>query len=98
VYVPIDGKAFKGIGTAVQVANRFLKQSYGNVHWEGINEVEESVTRTWFVFNEARTIVNKVVSPDIPLNWSINPYQGYEHGCAATLVTLRNRRTLLATM
>lgn len=28
-----------------------------------------------------KTIVNKVDSPDIPANWSMNPYQGCEHGC-----------------
>jgi len=82
VYMPIDGKAIKGRGTAVQVANRFLKQSYGVVHWEGVDDVEEPDTRTRFVFDDAKTIVNKVVSPDIPLDWSMNPYQGCEHGCA----------------
>ena len=28
-----------------------------------------------------KTIVNKVDSPDIPFPYSINPYQGCEHGC-----------------
>ncbi len=28
-----------------------------------------------------KTIVNKVTSPDIPLDYSLNPYQGCEHGC-----------------
>lgn len=30
---------------------------------------------------EAKTILNKVESPDIPASWSMNPYQGCEHGC-----------------
>lgn len=80
--MPIDGEAIKGRGAAGQVANRFLKQSYGVVHWEGVDEVEEVHPATRFVFDEARSIVNKVLSPDIPLNWSVNPYQGCEHGCA----------------
>ncbi len=66
----------------MQVANRFLQQSYGVVHWEGIDEVEVEHPATRFVFDEAKSLVNKVVSPDIPLNWSMNPYQGCEHGCA----------------
>jgi len=28
-----------------------------------------------------KTIVNKVESPDLPMEWSLNPYQGCEHGC-----------------
>jgi DNA repair photolyase len=78
----IDGKAIKGRGAAEQVANRFLKQSYGVVHWEGVDAVEEEHPATRFVFDDAKSIVNKVVSPDIPMNWSMNPYQGCEHGCA----------------
>ena len=80
--MPIDGKPIKGRGAAVQVANRFLKHSYGVVHWEGIDEVEEEDRRTRYVVENPKTIVNKVVSPDLPMSWSINPYQGCEHGCA----------------
>lgn len=28
-----------------------------------------------------KTMLNKVSSPDIPMDYSINPYQGCEHGC-----------------
>ena len=35
--MPIDGKPIKGRGAATQVANRFLKHSYGIVHWERID-------------------------------------------------------------
>lgn len=28
-----------------------------------------------------KSIINKVPSPDVPLDYSINPYQGCEHGC-----------------
>jgi DNA repair photolyase len=28
-----------------------------------------------------RTVVNKVDSPDIGFNWTVNPYRGCEHGC-----------------
>ncbi len=82
VHMPIDGKPIKGRGAAVQVANRFLKHSYGIVHWEGIDEVEEEDRRTKYVVEHPRTIVNKVNSPDLPMGFSMNPYQGCEHGCA----------------
>lgn len=80
--MPIDGKPIKGRGAATQVANRFLKQSYGIEHWEGIDEVDEEDKRTRYVIENPKTIVNKVDSPDLPMNWSMNPYQGCEHGCA----------------
>ncbi|MBP6391586.1 MAG: PA0069 family radical SAM protein [Flavobacteriales bacterium] len=80
--MPIDGKPIKGRGAATQVANRFLKHSYGIVHWEGIDEVEEEDRRTRYVVENPKTIVNKVNSPDLRMNWSMNPYQGCEHGCA----------------
>ncbi|MBK7752132.1 MAG: PA0069 family radical SAM protein [Flavobacteriales bacterium] len=80
--MPTDGKPIKGRGAATQVANRFLKHSYGIVHWEGIDEVEEEDRRTRYVVENAKTIVNKVNSPDLRMNWSMNPYQGCEHGCA----------------
>src|SRR6185503_2989952 len=32
--------------------------------------------------DRTQTIINKVApSPDIPFQWSINPYRGCEHGC-----------------
>lgn len=80
--MPIDGKPIKGRGAATQVANRFLKQSYGVVHWEGIDEVDEEDQRTRYVIETAKSIVNKVDSPDLRFDWSMNPYQGCEHGCA----------------
>jgi len=36
---------------------------------------------TRFIATDAKTIVNKVDSPDIPMPYSMNPYQGCEHGC-----------------
>lgn len=80
--MPIDGKPIKGRGAATQVANRFLKLHYGVVHWEGIDEVEEEERRTRYVIEHAKSIVNKVDSPDLPFDRSMNPYQGCEHGCA----------------
>ena len=37
--------------------------------------------KTRFYKSYAKTLVNKVDSPDIGLTWSMNPYQGCEHGC-----------------
>jgi len=37
--------------------------------------------RTEIIMSEAKSIVNKVDSPDVGFEYSINPYQGCEHGC-----------------
>jgi hypothetical protein len=29
-----------------------------------------------------KTIINVVKSPDLPMDYSMNPYQGCEHGCS----------------
>lgn len=31
--------------------------------------------------DDARTVINRVDSPDLFFNWTINPYRGCEHGC-----------------
>lgn len=80
--MPIDGKAIKGRGSNTQVDNRFLQHSYGVAHWEGIDAVVEDNPATRYVPEHAKRIVNKVDSPDLRMNWSMNPYQGCEHGCA----------------
>ena len=38
-------------------------------------------TKTRIVDTYPKTIVNKVVSPDTGMEFSLNPYQGCEHGC-----------------
>jgi DNA repair photolyase len=77
-----DGKPVKGRGAVEQVPNRFLKQSYGVVHWEGVDEVEEEVHPTKYLVEHPKTIINPVNSPDLSFKWSLNPYQGCEHGCS----------------
>jgi DNA repair photolyase len=72
---------FHGRGAQVNPTNRFFKTSYVQEHWEGIDEdslMENKHTQYIEVF--PKTIVNKVDSPDIG-GYSMNPYQGCEHGC-----------------
>jgi len=82
VRMAVDGKPVKGRGAAGQPANRFLRQSYGIVEWEGIDVPLEDERATRFLVEHPKTIVNKVSSPDLPFTHSLNPYQGCEHGCA----------------
>ena len=43
------------------------------------NELPTAKTRIVDTF--PKTIVNKVMSPDVGMEYSLNPYQGCEHGC-----------------
>src|SRR6185437_8395060 len=73
---------FKGRGAQINSDNKFLKHSYVAEHIEGIDEtaLEES-PKTEFFFETAKNIVNKIESPDLAGMYSMNPYQGCEHGC-----------------
>ncbi|RZI79801.1 MAG: PA0069 family radical SAM protein [Rubrivivax sp.] len=41
----------------------------------------EGVPVTSVVHEQARSILSRNDSPDIPFTWSVNPYRGCEHGC-----------------
>lgn len=73
---------FKGRGAQLKPTNRFLKNRYVTEHIEGLDEplIQSPQTK---VFQElSKTIVNKIESPDLGLAYSLNPYQGCEHGCS----------------
>lgn len=71
----------KGRGAQIQVKNRFLMHEYVKEHLEGIDEHDEGAPPTKYVRIFPKTIVNKVTSPDVGMDFSLNPYQGCEHGC-----------------
>ena len=72
---------FKGRGAQGNTSNPYLKQEYVTEHFEGLDEALY-VSPTTTVFKEnPKNIVNKVTSPDVRLMFSVNPYQGCEHGC-----------------
>jgi DNA repair photolyase len=72
---------FKGRGAQLNPHNRFLKNDYVKEHAEGIDDWEEADQKTSFIFGESKSVVNKVDSPDVGMAYSLNPYQGCEHGC-----------------
>lgn len=71
----------KGRGAQVNPDNRHLSHRYEAGGGDGLDEAWEPDPQTRFYFDQAKTILNKVTSPDIPLKYSMNPYQGCEHGC-----------------
>jgi len=71
----------KGRGAQKAIPNRFSKLIREREYTD--NDIEEltSDEATQFIEVFPKTIVNKIKSPDLRYNYSLNPYQGCEHGC-----------------
>ncbi len=50
-------------------------------HWPLPDDDHPQKLRTDITYEKPRTIINKVDSPYVPFDRSINPYRGCEHGC-----------------
>ncbi|MCA0445497.1 MAG: PA0069 family radical SAM protein [Bacteroidetes bacterium] len=79
-------KKIKGRGAQLRIPNRFSSRA---VETE-VNDLPTQTEREELLFPrpetklvevQPKTILNKMESPDLPLDWSMNPYQGCEHGC-----------------
>lgn len=76
-----DGSYLKGRGAQLNTQNRFLLHQSVQEHVEGIDEWTLSNKATTYIATQAKSIVNKIDSPDVGMWYSMNPYQGCEHGC-----------------
>ena len=72
---------FKGRGAQIKTENKFLKAQYVTDHIEGLDEPLLENPHTQIFHESPKKIVNKVDSPDLGFGFSMNPYQGCEHGC-----------------
>src|SRR5687768_9040968 len=72
---------FKGRGAQVNTDNKFLQNRYVADHEEGIDEPLLEDSKTQIFKEKAKKIVSVSDSPDLSFMYSINPYQGCEHGC-----------------
>lgn len=72
---------FKGRGSQVNTAVPFHRFTYVNDYPEMIDEDMLQAQKTEVIFTVPKTVVNSVDSPDLGLEYSLNPYQGCEHGC-----------------
>ena len=75
----------KGRGAQINTHNHFLQNQY-TVENDFLNycakEGENSDNnKTQYIEIFPKTILNKVTSTDIGMAYSMNPYQGCEHGC-----------------
>jgi len=77
----MDDGYFKGRGSQIKTENRFLKSHYVTEHPEGLDEPLLENPHTQIFHENPKKIINKVTSPDLGMMYSMNPYQGCEHGC-----------------
>ncbi len=75
----------KGRGAQEKTHNRFSENHY-EMRDDFLNyclKEGEPIDkyRTTFIETFPKTIINKVTSPDVGMLYSLNPYQGCEHGC-----------------
>ncbi len=70
-----------GRGAQINTSNKFLKNALSKEHPEGIDDWEDQNSKTTFIIGSSKSVVNKVDSPDVGMFYSLNPYQGCEHGC-----------------
>lgn len=75
----------RGRGAQKKIHNRFAEDHHEilddfreHCHLEGDNFESD---KTDYIKVFPKTFVNKVVSPDVGMEFSANPYQGCEHGC-----------------
>lgn len=75
----------RGRGAAINPPNRFepirLEVLGEHLDERAIEAPGGTQIPTQVFEDTTRTIINKVESPDIWFNWTINPYRGCEHGC-----------------
>jgi DNA repair photolyase len=71
----------KGRGAQINPANPYHKNQYVTDHPEGLDEPLVAGPQTEFLIENPKKIINALESPDLGPGYSMNPYQGCEHGC-----------------
>ena len=75
----------KGRGAQQNTANKFLQFSNETrddfLEFCRIEGEEADKNKTQYIPIFPKTIINAVTSPDVGMGYSMNPYQGCEHGC-----------------
>ena len=72
---------FKGRGAQFNTNSRFQKHHYVQENFEVLDESYLLSEKTEIIYTYPKTIINRVESEDLGFVYSLNPYQGCEHGC-----------------
>jgi DNA repair photolyase len=78
---PSSGKGFKGRGALSNPPGRFDRVSAEAFDDGWYLEQEPDSIATTVEPDRAKTLITRNDSPDVPFEYSINPYRGCEHGC-----------------
>lgn len=76
-----ENNYFKGRGSQINTHNKFAKYQYVQEYMEVLDEEFLQNHKTEIIYAHPKTIINKVDSEDVGMAYSLNPYQGCEHGC-----------------
>ena len=79
-----NSEYFKGRGSQSNPNNKFHQNKISVDDMEGLDEPFLENTSTEFIKESPKKIISVSKSPDISFLYSINPYQGCEHGCIVT--------------
>ena len=73
----------KGRGATLNPEGRFeeLRREEFDDGWDTPLPEEPARPRTTVTPEKAKSLIQRNESPDVPFNFSINPYRGCEHGC-----------------
>ncbi|MEI8631134.1 PA0069 family radical SAM protein [Vibrio sp. PP-XX7] len=73
----------KGRGTSSMIPGRFTLQTIEPDENSELDKSHGEIPRfqTEVRYENARTIISRNQSPDVPFTQSVNPYRGCEHGC-----------------
>lgn len=77
----IEATYLKGRGAQIKPKNQYLKLEYVTEHEEGLDEPLITNASTRVFIEHPKKVLNRVDSPDLGFDSSMNPYQGCEHGC-----------------
>lgn len=80
-----SGQVIKGRGAQQNTSNRFFHEVHeirdDFLEFCSLEGEAADNNRTQYIPIFPKTIVNEVKSPDVGMQYSMNPYQGCEHGC-----------------
>jgi len=78
---PLAARKGRGAVTNLQGRYETLGREAFDDGWTEENEESGPVVRTQVFEEQARSILTRNASPDVPFDVSLNPYRGCEHGC-----------------
>jgi DNA repair photolyase len=77
----LPGSARHGRGTLLNPASRFDRLSIEPDPEAGAAGEDDRPLHTEFLRDDSRSCITRNDSPDLPFEYTLNPYRGCEHGC-----------------